>query len=166
VIKRDEDFTEGMSMRERMHFAGEELKRAEHLLYVSLKYTRTVDVIKSLIDRLITCFDILIDGILEHKEEEGAISEAPKSHFNKIESMKTLYVNDREMLEYVDFYTLLRKIARAQFSGASEFRRNVTMTSNVDGQSIEINIDISGDYFHKTVDFLRFIKEYHLTKGK
>ena len=31
----------------------EELKRVDHLVYVSLKYTRTVDVIRSIIDRLI-----------------------------------------------------------------------------------------------------------------
>ena len=39
--------------KESIDKAKEELKRVDHLFFVSLKYTKTVDVIKSLIDRLI-----------------------------------------------------------------------------------------------------------------
>jgi hypothetical protein len=147
------------NIHERMHFAGEELKRAEHLLYVSLKYTRTVDVMKSLIDRLIACFDLLIDGLLEEKEKEGLIIEIPKSPFAKVEILKGLYKDNKQMLYYLEFYALQRKLARAQNTAQSEFRRNVKMIARLEDMNVEINIDICGDYFHKTVDFLRFIKE-------
>ena len=42
-----------------------ELKRADHLFYVSLKYTRTVDVIRSMIQRLLNAFDISFEALLE-----------------------------------------------------------------------------------------------------
>ena len=57
--------------------AREELKRADHLIYVSLKYTRTVDVIKSVIDRLISCLDFVIDKLLDHAIDKKLISEKP-----------------------------------------------------------------------------------------
>ncbi len=40
-------------MLESLDLAKEEIKRADHLMYVSLKYTRTVDILKSIIERLI-----------------------------------------------------------------------------------------------------------------
>ena len=46
--------------------AREEMKRADHLLYVSLKYTRTVDVIKSLIERLFSTIDAITDALLDY----------------------------------------------------------------------------------------------------
>lgn len=153
-------------MKEPMHYAYEELKRAEHLLYVSLKYTRTVDVIKSLVDRLIACFDYLIDGILIHKEDENLIIEVPKSPFAKVELMKEIYKDDKIMQQYVEFYSLLRRISRSKYSAHREFRRNVTMVAKVDDRDIELNIDIVGDYYHKTFDFLRYVKNYHELKGK
>jgi hypothetical protein len=152
-------------MKEPMHHANEELKRAEHLLYVSLKYTRTVDVLRSAIERMIACFNYLIEGILNHKEEEGIIFEVPKSPFASIELMKEIYKDDRGMLEYMEFYSTLRRIIRAEFTAESEFRRNVKMISNVEGKKIEINIDLIGDY-HKTEEFLRYVKNYHQTRAR
>ena len=45
--------------------AEEEIKRADHLLYISLKYTRTRDIVKNIIVRLIAAFDLAIMAILE-----------------------------------------------------------------------------------------------------
>lgn len=146
-------------MKESMFYASEELKRAEHLLYVSLKYTRTTDVIKSLVERLIACFDHVIDGILSKKEEENQIIEVPKTPFARVETLKDLYKDDKKMLNYIEFYHLLRKIVRSKSASSNEFRRNVKMTANVDDKKIELNIDILGDYYNKTVDFLRYVKD-------
>ena len=55
--------------------AREEMKRAEHLLYVSLKYTRTVDVIKSLIGRLINAIDATTDKLLDYAVQKKKIKE-------------------------------------------------------------------------------------------
>ena len=153
-------------MKEPVYYASEELKRAEHLLYVSLKYTRTTDVIKSLVDRLIACFDYLLDGILNHKEEEDIIEKVPKSPFAKIELLKKIYAKDRTMLEYVEFYSLLRKISRTKYTSSRQFRRKVTLTTEINEKKIELNIDIMGDYFYKTLDFLRYVQNYHTLKGK
>ena len=40
-------------MTENLENAKEELKRIDHLIYVTLKYTRTVDVLLSVVERMI-----------------------------------------------------------------------------------------------------------------
>ena len=50
-------------MREKLEEAFEELKRVDHLIYVSLKYTRTTDVLKNVIDRMITTAECMMNAI-------------------------------------------------------------------------------------------------------
>ena len=52
-------------MKESFELAVQELKRVDHLFWVSLKYTRTVDVIKNVIDRLISCVGFGLEAILK-----------------------------------------------------------------------------------------------------
>ncbi|KKL97302.1 hypothetical protein LCGC14_1835810, partial [marine sediment metagenome] len=47
---------------------------ADHLLYVSLKYTKTCDVIINLIIRWRTMIDRVIDEILKHAKKKKKIS--------------------------------------------------------------------------------------------
>ncbi len=153
-------------MQESLFYASQEMKRAEHLLYVSLKYTRTGDVIKSLVSRLIACFDFVIDGMLEIEEEKGSIVEVPNSPFAKVTVLKRIYKDNEEMCVYLDYYLLLRKISRSNSEASHEFRRNLVLRVKLDDKEVEITIDISGDYYHKTHDFLKFIKDIHILDEK
>lgn len=154
-------------MQESLFYANQELKRAEHLLYVSLKYTRTGDVIRSLVARLIACIDYLLDGLLRREEEKNSIAKMPDKPFTKIVLLKKLYEKDYEMLAYLDFYLLLRKLYLSKGEATKEFRRNLTLHCVVDDKKVQITIDICGDYYHKTVDFLHYIKKlYFVDKEK
>jgi len=148
-------------MEESLFYASQELKRAEHLLYVSLKYTRTGDVIKSLVSRLIACFDCVINGLVK-KSDIDSTTEASGSPFNKVNILKNMYKDNKAMCDYLDFYLLLRKISRSDGFSENEFRRNLVLKTKVDDKQIEITIDISGDYYHKTVEFLNLIKGMHI----
>ena len=57
-------------MNEFLAEAREELKRVEHIIYVSLKYTRTVDVLRNALNRLVSLFDFLIEVLVEHAKKE------------------------------------------------------------------------------------------------
>ena len=46
-----------------------EVKRVDHLIYVSLKYTRTVDVLRNVTERIINAFEIGIEGLLKKVEK-------------------------------------------------------------------------------------------------
>ncbi|MEK7201541.1 MAG: hypothetical protein AAB737_02820, partial [Patescibacteria group bacterium] len=62
-------------MEDLIEGAKEDLKRADHSIYVTLKYTRTVDVIKNVIKRLINACDLAMIEALEHLKKQKKIKE-------------------------------------------------------------------------------------------
>ena len=145
-------------MQESLERAQSELKRADHLTYVSLKYTRTVDVLKSIILRLIATIDEGMDALLHNAKNQGKIPAIPSLPRLKVEALKKVY--DDEMLRhYLKFYLLLRKLDKASFGREKEYRRHVTMKAAVDNNDIEITIDIINDYYHKTKEFLTLVRQ-------
>ena len=143
---------------ESFRLATQELKRADHSIAVSLKYTRTVDVIKSIIQRLINSISLGLDALLEKEKQEKKITEVPKLPRLKIEKSRKLYPDDPLIQNLCDFFLLLRKIDKADFKRANEFRRNVTMLAFLDdGSTIEVTIDIITDYYERTRECLTYI---------
>ena len=127
-----------------------ELKRVDHLFYVSLKYTRTVDVLKNTILRLISCFDHAMLELLENLKEKNTIIDIPLVPGARCELLKDKYKDDETMQNYFEFYLLLRRINRAKYEAYTEFRRNVMMVAHLDtGEDIEVSIDIITEYYAK-----------------
>ena len=144
-------------MNESLQSAMQELKRADHSIAVSLKYTRTVDVIKSIIERLINTIAFDLDALLNHAKEQKKIADIPAIPRLKVEQIKKVYSNDKMIVDFCDFYLLLRKIDKAKFGRAQEYRRHVTMTAHLEGgESVEVTIDIISDYFERTKEFLNY----------
>jgi hypothetical protein len=146
------------STREALERAQQELKRADHLIYVSLKYTRTVDVLKSIIERLITTLDAGLDALLHSAKTDGKVPAVPTLPRLKIEAVKKAY-EDASVQHYLNFYLLLRKLDKAKFERAQEYRRHVTMKAALDTSEVEVTIDIISDYFHKTKEFLSLVEQ-------
>jgi len=134
-----------------------ELKRADHLIYVSLKYTRTCDVFKSIVERLINAMDPMIDALLLKLEEEKKITEKPSQPKAKIDIIRQKYEH-AEIKEFCDLYLLLRLINKAPFTRAREYRRHVTMTCHVEGKNMDVNIDNITEYYKKIKGYFDFIK--------
>src|SRR3990172_235996 len=144
-------------MNESLQSAMQELKRADHSIAVSLKYTRTVDVIKSIIERLINTIGFALDASLNHAKAQKKIADIPAIPRLKVEQIKKVYADDRMIVDFCDFYLLLRRIDKAKFGRAQEYRRHVTMTAHLDGgESVEVTIDIISDYFERTKEFLNY----------
>jgi len=139
--------------------AKEELKRADHLFYVSLKYTRTVDIIKSIIERLINASGFTIEALLHNVQEEGKIEEIPKLPRQRVELVRENYTSDEMILDYMMFYLFLRKIDKAPFTRKQEFRRHVTMTATIDNAKVEIKIDDIKEYFEKIKSFVKYVED-------
>ena len=142
-------------MLESIDNAKEELKRADHLMFVSLKYTRTVDVLKSIVERLINVFDCGMEALLKSKN----VKEIPKIPKLKVEAVKKSVSDPSRIAPFMDFYLLLRSIDRATFERTLEYRRHVTMTAHLDDKEIEVDIDIIEDYFHKAKEFIVLVEE-------
>ena len=146
-------------MSETFQHAQEEMKRADHLMFVSLKYTRTVDVLKSIVERLINAFDFSFEAYFEKLKKEKKIMDIPSIPKVKVDVLKNLFEHDEVLHNFLRLYLLLRKINKADFSRAREYRRHLTMTALLEDAEIEITIDIIYDYFEKTKEFLEYIQE-------
>ena len=146
-------------INELLEEAKSELKRADHLVFVSLKYTRTVDVIRSVIERLINAHDFGCHAILEDAKRKGLINSYPLSTGVRIELLMNFLSYEQEIISHLNLFILLRKFIKADFSKAEEYRRHVRMITTIDtGETFEVDIDHIKEYFERTTNFLEIVK--------
>jgi len=147
-------------MDEFLEEATEELKRVDHLIYVSLKYTRTVDVFKSILERLIACYDLAMEGLLQKAKAKNKIATIPISPMLKAEMLKKIYAKQEDFIPFIDFYIFLRKLNNAEYTKSNEYRRHVTMTAIFpSGETQEVTMDIIHDYYDKVKEFVKYVGE-------
>jgi len=129
---------------------------ADHLLYVSMKYTKTCDVILNLIARWKSMMDISFDAILQKAFEDGMIKQMPDSPKQKIEFLKQYFKKQKALQEAIPLYIFFKRIPDTKKIREGEFRKNVNL------KIIELNrtTDINMDKLKEYADILeRFISE-------
>ena len=145
-------------MKESLHNAKEELKRADHLVFVSLKYTRTVDIIKNIIERLVNAYNYCLEALLLLAKQKGQVTEIPQAPIARAELDKEIYAEDKTLQTYIELYVILRKLRHASVVRLREHRRHVTMVATIDEGDVEVDIDIITEYFHKTNQLVEYIE--------
>ena len=138
--------------------ARDEIKRADHLVYVTLKYTRTVDVIKNIIKRLLNAYDYIILEALEYAKETKKIKEIPASSQDRVRLVKKLYKEN--IINHIKLYELLKEIDKADYSGREEYRKNVALLVKVNGKAMQVDIPTFMDYFARTKEFIEQINSW------
>jgi hypothetical protein len=147
-------------MKEYLDQLKSELRRAEHLFYVSLKYTRTVDVIRSVVERLMNAYEIGIEALLIKTKKRRKTLEIPDQMRKKCELTKEIYPKDEKLIMFVDFYLQMRDIFQAKYDVKEEYRRHVAMISQLEpGQIVEVNIDLLQEYYNRTKEFEEYMTE-------
>lgn len=128
-----------------------QLLRADHLFHVTLKYTRTVDVIRNTIKRLINAFDYAFEDFLIKKKKE-----VPELKIPRAKKMQELFPKDKQIKEMVEFYLYLKKLIKNEYKAKEEYRKNVTLiVEDVD----EINIEKLFDIFKRTKEYIKYLEE-------
>lgn len=145
-------------MKESLENAKEELKRIDHLIYVTLKYTRTVDVFMSVIERMINSYEFLVDALIKSAVTQGKLHEEPDSPLTKAQDILKLY-DSKKIKDNIEKYLLFRKLRRSNYEKSNEFRRHVTMSALVEGKVIQVNIDNITEDFHALKDFIDYVEK-------
>ena len=145
-------------MRQSLDNALRELRKVDHLIFVSLKYTRTADMLKHIIKRLINAFDFMIDALLINLKKKNKIKEIPKTPGQKVNILKKKISKDDTILEFIQFYLNLRNIDRADYTKSREYRRHVTMTVIINGEKQDINIDKVYEFYDISKKYLDYIE--------
>lgn len=148
--------------------ANEELKRVDHMVYVSLKYTRTVDVIRNTVERIILAVDFIMDALFEHLTEKNKIADVPTAPVERAEKLKELFKEDKKIPGFMDFYMLLRKLSRTKKYGKrEEYRRHVTMIATLNkGEIFELDMDLLKEYYINTREFMEYVNNTFFNKKR
>jgi hypothetical protein len=131
---------------------------ADHLYYVSLKYTKTCDVIINLLLRWKIMIDLglekLIDGA-KKKKKWKPVPDAPRA---KLIQLKKIYSTDSLIMEVLKMYELFRDIEKLDKVRENEFRKGVNLKVNQKGEIIDINLEKLGEYSEILERFISSLK--------
>jgi len=133
---------------------------ADHLLYVSLKYTKTCDVIMNLILRWRKMIETSIEEILKHAKKRKKISKIPTNPIGQIEEIKKLFKKDPDFLKVIEMYEMFRKIEDLRRERIGEFRKNVTLKVYYKGDEININLEKLKEYAEYLEKFISKTKQF------
>jgi hypothetical protein len=133
-------------MRESIENAVEELKRVDHSIFVSLKYTRTVDILVNILIRMVDCYENLFMALLKYALENKMITEIPTTPKERVLIMKQAF-KEQEM----------KAMLKANYSKENEYRRHVAMRAIIAGREEIININIISQYYEFLTSFFHLV---------
>ena len=147
-------------MQDRVAEASEELKRVDHLIYVSLKYTRTTDVLKNVIERMITTAECMMNALGEHAKQTGKIKTLPIQPMMKCKELKQLYAAEQQLIDFLEFYILLKALSKAEYNSINEYRRHVTLIAQLDEGEYHVHIDKVTEFYKNMKRYMEYIKSF------
>jgi len=133
---------------------------ADHLLYVSLKYTKTCDVIMNLILRWRKMIETSVEVILEHALETKKIKVIPSSPLGKLDEAKKLMINDLNFQKTLDTFEMFRKIEELKKERIGEFRKNVCLKIYYRGEEVNVNLEKLKEYAEMLEKFISSTKQF------
>jgi hypothetical protein len=137
---------------------------ADHLLYVSLKYTKTCDVIINLIRRWTIMIDDCIYGMTEHLKKKKVIKTIPEAPRQRTEIIKKEFKKSQEVLKAVEIYEFFKRIDDLKTIRECEFRKDVRLKIYDKGKEIIINLDKLKEYSAILESFISYVKQLLLSK--
>ena len=132
---------------------------ADHLLYVSLKYTKTCDVILNLLARWKSLIELSFDSILEKMVEDGKVPAMPESPKQRIEFVKKYFKKNSGVQDVVPLYIFFKRVPDLSKTRGGEFRKNVNLKIVEPKKTTDINMEKLGEYYEIVEKFIIEIKK-------
>ncbi|UCD20655.1 MAG: hypothetical protein JSW08_02680 [archaeon] len=140
-----------------------EQKMADHLFYVSLKYTKSGDVILNLIKRWEMVVHHCIFLLLKKSKKKKSITIVPSAPKAK-ELLVRRYYRDPIVKKVLDYYALFRRMPNLEKIKEHEFRKNVAVRVIDAGKEIEINMEKLKKFYELFNDFVRYCEKVYARK--
>ena len=137
---------------------------ADHLLYVSLKYTKTCDVILNLIKRWTIMIDHSVEGMLKHAKKKKKIKVIPDAPRQRIELIKKTYKKIPEMMDTMTVYEFFKRVDNCPKQRESEFRKGVKLRITDQGEEVIVDLEKLKEYSKILEDFIGYVKQTLLAK--
>jgi len=133
---------------------------ADHLLYVSMKYTKTCDVMLNLINRWTSMIDLCIGAMLDRAKKKKLIKEIPIAPKLKVTALKIVFKKEEDVIKTLELYEFFKKVPQAEKIRESEFRKNVCLTIIEIGKETRIDMDKLKEYAETVEKFIKFVRVY------
>ncbi len=135
-----------------------EKRMAEHLFYVSLKYTKTGDVILNLINRWERMIDRCMELLLKRAKKRKSIREIPIAPKARELAVRDAYKN--ELVQTImDMYAFYRRLPTLEKMREHEFRKHVAVRAVDNGREIVIDMDKLKEWRSILEDFLKYVRQ-------
>lgn len=131
---------------------------ADHLLYVSLKYTKTCDVIINLLLRWKIMIELGIERLIEKAKKAKKwkpVSDAPRA---KLLQLAEIYKKDDVISKTLELYELFRDVEKLEKVRENEFRKGVNLKVNYKGQTVNVNLETLKEYSQLLEKFISALK--------
>lgn len=132
---------------------------ADHLLYVSLKYTKTCDVILNLIDRWRSMIEVAMDKLLQKAKSKRIISSIPSAPKIKLEVLKKAFARQPDIKDTLDLYEFFKRTENSQKIRENEFRKNVNLKIFDRGEYVMVDLEKLKEYSKILERFISAIKK-------
>lgn len=119
---------------------------ADHLLYVSLKYTKTCDVIINLLSRWKNMIEQGMDRLVAKAKKDKKWKPVPDAPRAKLIQLKSIYAKIPDVMKTLELYELFRDIDKLEKVRENEFRKGVNLKVTYEGEIININLNQLKDY--------------------
>jgi hypothetical protein len=131
---------------------------ADHLLYVSMKYTKTCDVMINLIQRWKIMMDYAFDGLLEKAKKNKQIKKIPTAPKLKVDLIKEIFVDEKDIMDAVEEYQMFKLIRILKNTKEGEFRKGVCLRVMFKGKETAVNLDKLKEYSEILERFINYTK--------
>ncbi|MDP4039638.1 MAG: hypothetical protein Q8P57_03600 [Candidatus Pacearchaeota archaeon] len=129
---------------------------ADHLLYVSLKYTKTCDVIVNLLLRWKIMIDKSLEALIKKAGKKwNPTLIAPRA---RLIQLKKIYAKDLVVMETLELYEFFRELEKLDKTRENEFRKGVNLKVNYNGEIVNINLEKLAEYSKILERFISYLK--------
>jgi hypothetical protein len=135
---------------------------ADHLLYVSLKYTKTSEVIVNLILRWSVMIEHGLGVLLSHAKKKKMIKLIPTSPKPRVDLLRETFKNEKVIQDTLDLYEMFRRIDILNKESEGEFRKNVALKVSYRGEVVKVNLDKLKEYATTLESFINYLKQFLL----
>lgn len=137
-----------------------ERRVAEHLFYVSLKYTKTCDVILNLILRWQTMIEECVNALLDKAKKKRLIKNIPQAPRAKINLLMETLKKEKIITETLTLYLFLKKIPKLEHAREAEFRKGVNLKITDNEKVVNIDMEKLKMWQELLERFLSFVQHF------
>ncbi|MBT4135575.1 hypothetical protein HOD75_03160 [archaeon] len=137
---------------------------ADHLLYVSMKYTKTCDVMINLIRRWKIMMDSAFDGLLEKAKKKKMVKKIPSAPKLKLDLIKEVFKDEPDVMDAVREYEMFKLIDILKNTKEGEFRKGVCLRITYRGDEVAVNLDKLKEYAEILERFINYTKLFLSSK--